>query len=529
MRSVIIKSAMLLTPCLFAGCDREKKVIQDPPNILIVIGDDISYPHMGAYGTGWVKTPGFDRVASEGILFRNAYTPNAKSSPSRACLLTGLNSWQLEEAGNHVPFFPLKFRSFMESLEKNGYVTGYTGKGWAPGVAIDSHGNNRQLTGKAYNESKLLPPSTGISDIDYAANFEEFLGSGDRTGPFCFWYGSLEPHRGYEYGSGVSKGNRRTDEITKVPAFWPDDEKVKIDMLDYAFEIEHFDKHLVEMLNILEKKGELENTLVIVTADNGMPFPRAKGQSYEYSNHMPMAVMWKKGIHNPGREVYDFISFIDIAPTLLDIAGLSADVAGMQVMQGASFSYIFKNRKKGIIDKKRDHVLTGKERHDVGRPGDVGYPIRGIVKEGFLYIKNYKPERWPAGNPETGYLNCDGSPTKSLILSMRRAGITSGYWKLSFGKRVDEELYNIGTDPECLINLSNDPGYNAVKRRLHDQMLDELQQQDDPRITGDGTVFDRYPYADNRTRDFYYRYMKGDISRKAAGWVDSTDFETEGF
>ena len=130
MRSVVIKSAILITPCLFTGCDSENKGIEDRPNILIVMGDDISYPHMGAYGTKWVRTPGFDRVASEGILFRNAYTPNSKSSPSRACLLTGLNSWQLEEAANHVPYFPQKFRSFMEILENNGYSTGYTGKGW---------------------------------------------------------------------------------------------------------------------------------------------------------------------------------------------------------------------------------------------------------------------------------------------------------------------------------------------------------------------------------------------------------------
>ena len=230
-----------------------------------------------------------------------------------------------------------------------------------------------------------------------------------------------------------------------------------------------------------------------------------------------------------GSTFYDFISFIDMAPTLMEAAGLLPDNTGMHAMQGNSFSYVFKNRKNGFIDKKRDHVLIGKERHDVGRPDDEGYPIRGIVKEGFLYVKNHEPERWPAGNPVTGYLNCDGSPTKSLILSMRREGITSEYWKLSFGKRDDDELYNIGVDPECMVNLSGDPAYNAVKRRLNDQLLDELQQQDDPRITGDGGIFDRYPYADGRTKDFYNRYIKGEISRKAAGWVDSTDFETEGF
>jgi arylsulfatase A-like enzyme len=531
MKAVYIKTTIIIAPWLLANCQRaaQEKDHRERPNILIVMGDDISYPHMGAYGTKWVKTPGFDRVAAEGILFRNAYTPNAKSAPSRACFLTGLNSWQLEEACNHTPRFPLKFRSFMESLEANGYYTGHTAKGWGPGMALDSIGNPRLLTGKSFNSKKKTPGTTGISDIDYAANFEEFLNAENGSKPFCFWYGSLEPHRVYEYGSGVSKGGKTTDEITKVPGFWPDDEKVKNDMLDYAFEIEHFDNHLVKMMEILEKRGELENTIIIVTADNGMPFPRAKGQAYEYSNHLPLAIMWGKGIKNPGRDVNDYISFIDIAPTLFDAAGISVAASGMHKMEGKSFTDIFSSRKKGFVDKKRDHVLIGKERHDIGRPDDTGYPIRGIIKDGFLYLKNYEPERWPVGNPETGYLNCDGSPTKTLILNLRRSGISSEYWMLNFGKRDDDELYNIGSDAECLINLAKDPGYNVVKRRLNDQLYDELLKQDDPRITGNGDIFDKYPYADSRTKDFHNSYMKGEIHRKTAGWVDSTDFETKGF
>lgn len=526
-----IRAGIIITPVLLTNCLRtsQEKLVKDRPNILIVMGDDISYPHMSAYGTSWVKTPGFDRVAGNGILFRNAYTPNAKSAPSRSCFLTGLNSWQLEEACNHTPRFPLKFRSFMESLEENGYYTGHTAKGWGPGIALDSTGKPRMLTGRAFNSKKIAPGTTGISDIDYAGNFEDFLDSGNDNKPFCFWYGSLEPHRVYEYGSGILKGGKRTDEINSVPGFWPDDEKVRNDMLDYAFEIEHFDIHLVKMLETLEKRGELENTIVIVTADNGMPFPRVKGQAYEYSNHMPLAIMWEKGIKNSGREIYDFISFIDIAPTLLDVAGISLNSSGMHIMQGRSFSDIFSGRKKGFVNKDRNYVLIGKERHDVGRPDDVGYPIRGIIKEGFLYLKNHKPERWPAGNPEAGYLNCDGSPTKSLVLNLRRAGISSEYWKLSFGKRADEELYNLDTDPECLINLSNDPGYNVVKRRLNNQLFDELLQQHDPRMLGNGDVFDNYPYPYKSHYDFYNRYIRGEVSRKAAGWVDSTDFETEGF
>ena len=527
MKLALIKSAIILSPCILNQCHagNKKDTTEDRPNILIAVADDISFPHMSAYGCSWIKTPGFDRVAKDGILFNNAYTPNAKSSPSRACMLTGRNSWQLEEAANHVPFFPPKYTTFMESLGKHGYEVGYTAKGWAPGVALDSTGIPRQLTGKAFDARTSQPPATGISSSDYAANFEDFLNSAKPGKPFCFWYGSHEPHRRYQYGSGVGIGGKKLSDIDKIFKFWPDNDIVRNDILDYAFEIEHFDNHLVKMLNLLEQRGQLENTLVIVTSDNGMPFPRLKGQEYEYSNHMPLAVMWGKKIKNPGRIVTDFISFIDLAPTILEVAGVSQSESGMQPVEGKSFTNIFNSRKKWGVDKSRDHVLIGKERHDVGRPDDVGYPIRGIVKDGFLYLINFKPQRWPAGNPETGYMNCDASPTKTLILNLKRSGGPDIFWNLSFGIRGEEELYNITSDPECINNLAGDPGLNNMKQKLRQQLLSELREQDDPRILGTGDIFDKYPYASEATRDFYNRYMKGELSWKDAGWIEPTDFE----
>ena len=522
-----IKSLALILPWIFVKCNTSAPEDSngEPPNILIAMGDDISFPHMGAYGTRWVRTPGFDRVAEEGILFSNFYTPNAKSAPSRACFLTGRNSWQLEEAANHVPFFPAKFKSFIEVLGENGYSTGYTAKGWAPGVALDSAGNQRQLTGKPFNSKRLTPPSKGISNNDYAANFEDFLNSRDINKPFCFWYGSNEPHRAYESGSGVRKGGKSLTEIVNVYGFWPDNQIVRNDILDYAFEIEHFDSNLRKMLDILEKKGELDNTIVIVTADNGMPFPRVKGQPYEYSVHMPLAIMWGKGIRNRGRVIRDYLSFIDIAPTLLEVAGIKQSENTMQPLEGKSFADIFRSGRNGYVNENRNYILTGQERHDVGRPDDAGYPVRGIIKDGFLFLRNYKPGRWPAGNPETGYLNCDGSPTKSLILMMRRSGITNEYWNMAFGLRGDEELYNITRDPECLNNLANNASYSNMKQNLQIVLYDELLKQKDPRIIGNGDIFDKYVYANKEQRDFYNRYINGRMFRKAAAWVDSTDFE----
>jgi len=495
----------------------------DRPNILFCVADDASYPHMGAYGCRWVKTPGFDQVAKQGLLFTNAYTPNAKCAPSRASILTGRNSWQLEEACNHWCFFPQKFTTYPEVLAEHGYFVGKTAKGWAPGIARDAAGRPRQLAGQPFDKRTAVPPARGISNTDYAANFHDFLDAAPTGKPWCFWYGGREPHRPYAFRSGVTKGGKQVADIDRVPDFWPDNGVVRNDMLDYAYELEHFDRHLMRILALLKKRGALDNTVVVVTADNGMPFPRVKGQAYELSNHLPLAIMWPRGIKHPGRTINDYVSFIDFAPTFMELAGLRWNATGMHASPGRSLTDIFNSDKSGTVNPNRDHVLIGKERHDVGRPHDWGYPIRGIVKGGMLYLRNFEPSRWPAGNPETGYLNCDGGPTKTEVLRTRGKPAEQHVWQPSFGKRPREELFDIRRDPECLANLADRAEYQQRKRSLETQLITELTSQHDPRLLGHGEVFDRYPYADPRNRNFYDRYLHGENLR--AAWVNRSDFQ----
>lgn len=499
------------------GCSDEAK--QKQPNILFCIADDISFPHMSAYGTPWVNTPGFDRVAQEGLIFMQAYTCNAKSAPSRSAIITGRNSWQLEEACNHWPKFPAKFKSYPEVLTESGYYVGFTGKGWGPGVAKDSTGQNRNLTGKRWSEIKLEAPTKGISAVDYAENFKAFFNNRPKDKPFCFWYGALEPHRGYEYASSIRSG-KSVNQIDSVPSFWPDNEIVRTDMLDYALEIEHFDKHLQSIIQTLEEAGELDNTIIVVTADHGMPFPRCKGQEYEYSNHIPLAVMWKNGIKNPGRIVNEKISVIDLAPTFLGLAGVDEKASGMQPITGRSFTDLLKDDPV-IAD--RDYVLIGKERHDVGRPHDQGYPIRGILRGDYLYLINFETRRWPAGNPETGYLNVDGSPTKTEVIQSRQKP-DDVYWNLSFGKRGEEELYNIRTDRECMTNLVDKDEFTELKGQMREELLEQLRLQEDPRIVADGSIFDTFEYQ-GAERMVWDRMKAGE--KMKLGYVNSTDFEPE--
>jgi len=234
-------------------------------------------------------------------------------------------------------------------------------------------------------------------------------------------------------------------------------------------------------------------------------------------------MMWKKGIRNPGRKIQDFVSFIDYAPTFLEIAGLPAAESAMQPIQGKSLLPILKSLQAGVVDAARDHVLLGRERNDVGRPNDAGYPVRAIVKGNFIYSRKYEPDRWPTGNPETGYLDTDGSPTKTVILNAKRNGTDTRNWDLAFGKRPAEELYQLDKDPFALNNLAANTAYAQVKNQLKAQMETELKAQQDPRMYGKGYLFDQYPYAEEKVRNFYERFTKGE--KLKAGWVNDTDFE----
>jgi len=479
---------ILADPSLTAGLSR--------PNILFIIADDASRNSMSVYGSNYVKTPNFDRIANEGLLFTNAYNCNPKCAPARACLVTGRYSWQLEEATNHNPFLSDKWAFYPYLLEEDGYFVGFTGKGWGPGVYKGVHrGRDQFLTpenpaGHPFNEKTLKAPYRGIGKGDYAGNFELFLDKKPDDQPFCFWLGTKEPHRGYEKDS-WKKDGRDLDDVV-VQDFYPDNETIRGDLADYAIEVEWFDTHIGRALTMLEERGMLENTLVIATSDHGMPFPRIKGQIYDEGFRVPLAVRWGAKI-KPGRVVTDFVTFPDVAPTIMGAVGLDPH----DQMTGASFLYALLSEGEGRIDATRDHTLLGKERHDTGRvDGDVfsvGYPARALRDDRFLYVRNFKPHRWPVGNPEYGYMNTDGSPTKSYLTNLDEGHPDYRYFELSFGKRPAEELYDIVEDPHCLSNLATSAEYRDVKEAMRVRMEKGLIAQKDPRILGEGEIFDRYP------------------------------------
>ena len=431
-----------------------KQKQQQKPNILFAISDDQSFPHTGAYGYSTVKTPNFDKIAREGILFNNAFSAAPGCSPSRASLLTGRHIWQIEEAGTHASSFQTKYITYTDLLDSAGYHVGYTGKGWGPGNWQIS-GRTRNPSGTQYSDIKDENVPEHISKIDYAANFEVFLTDRQLGQPFCFWYGGSEPHRRYKTGIGAENGY--DIESIEVPSFLPSSIEMKSDMADYLYEISHFDTHLGRMIKKLEEIGELDNTIIVVTSDNGMPFPRAKANMYEYGFHMPLAVRWGNKI-NGGRVVDDLVSLTDLAPTFLEIADVKhpSESTGAYPMIGNSIVNILKSPKSGIVDPSRKAIFGGRERHSSSRWNNLAYPQRAVRTHDFLYIKNFKPERWPAGDPlrydeqgnlVPGYHDIDDF-MESYVYINREDAESKKYFELAVAKRPMEELFDIKSDPE---------------------------------------------------------------------------------
>ena len=439
------------------------------PNIVLAIADDWSFPHAGAYGDGTVATPNFDRVAREGARFTHAFVAAPSCTPSRAALLTGQAVHRLQEGGNLHGFLPKSYAVYPDLLEAAGYVVGFTGKGWGPG-RFEPGGRTRNPAGPVFK------------------NFEEFMKERQVGAPFCFWFGSTDPHRPYEPGSGARSG-LQADRV-RVPKFLPDRADVRSDLLDYYFEVQRFDADVGRILEILERAGELDNTIVVVTSDNGMPFPRAKANVYDAGARVPLAIRWP-GIAKPGTAIDSFVSLTDIAPTLLEGAGLTAPAA----MTGRTLVPIL----KGESQPQRDRVFIERERHANVRRGDLSYPVRAIRTKDYLYIRNVRPDRWPAGDPELYFAvgpfgDIDGGPSKSALLDERADPTIARFFQLATSKRPAEELYDLRRDPEQLENVAGRAEHHAARERLRSDLEGWLRDTGDPRVTADDDRWDRFPY-----------------------------------
>lgn len=439
-------------------------------NILFCIADDWAWPHARAYGDRTVKTPAFDRVAREGALFQNAFCASPSCSPSRAAMLTGRAVHQLDEGGNLWGFLPARFETFPDALERAGYAVGHAGKGWGPGN-VQAGGRTRNPAGPRF------------------ASLERFLDQKRNDKPFCFWFGSQDPHRPYERGAGARSGLKTND--VRVPPFWPDMPEVRGDIMDYYFEVERWDRAVAALLKLLEDRGQLENTIVIVTSDNGWPFPRGKANLYDAGTHVPLAIRWP-GRVKPGTRLESFVNLYDLAPTLLDAAGLAVG----QEIAGRSLVPLMTGAEK---DGERARVFLERERHANVRAGDLSYPSRAVRTKEFLYIRNLRPERWPAGDPvmwkavgEFG--DCDAGVVKEVILGKRHDDAIKPFFELCFERRPAEELFDLRADPGQTNNLAGRSELSAAQQKLRSELDSWRQRTADPRLNSSDDRFEKAPY-----------------------------------
>ena len=460
------------------------------PNILFCISDDQSYYHTGASGDPVIETPAFDRIASEGLRFANAFCDAPTCGPSRSAILTGQPIWRLEEAGNIHSTLPAKFTTYTELLAKAGYHVGFTGKGWSPG-RLEPGGRSENPAGIEFSERTAKAPFKMMRNTDYAGNFEGFLDATGEDQPFCFWLGTSEPHRGYEGGIGKRTGKDPGKVV--VPPIFPDNDIIRNDILDYLTEIETFDQQVARAIALLESRGELDNTLVVITSDHGMPFPRAKASLYDAGTRVPLAMRWPGGIIEPGRDIEAFVNLSDLAPTFLEVVGLEVP----EMMVAKSVAEILGN--KPVED--RSAAFVAMERHDGCRKGGKGYPCRAIRTADYLYIHNFEPTRWPSGSPDASvcaralpYGEIDTAPTKTFLMENANDDRYAKLAALAFGMRPAEELYDLKNDPWQMNNLAGSDGVKVIQSEMRQRLFGHLKATRDPRVVGGTVDWDYYPY-----------------------------------
>ncbi|MCS1407076.1 MAG: Choline-sulfatase [Verrucomicrobia subdivision 3 bacterium] len=524
LRLLLALVILLASAVLFAHADNKR------PHILIAFADD-----WGKYASAYaartpgtpndvLQTPHFDRIAREGVLFHNAFVTSPSCTPCRSSLLSGQYFWRTGRGAilqgavwdNTIPTYPLL-------LKDAGYHIGHSYKVWAPGTprnapyGADTYAYNR--FGNRFNRfsqtvSAAKNPDRAQKDLlnEVRRNFQDFLSKRPADSPFSYWFGPTNCHRKWIQGSGAALWGLQPESLKgKLPPFLPDVPTIREDFADYLGEVQAFDAAVGVLIEELERIGELENTLILVSGDHGIPgFPRAKCNLYDFGVAVPLAVRWGNTIA-PNRQVDDFVNLMDLAPTFLEAAGVEIPF----VMTGKSLVPVLQAVGSGQIDLSRDFVVTGRERHvAAARPGFLPYPQRAIRTADFLYIRNFKPDRWPMGiapgfglpsgsfpsqkqlekDTFVAFADLDASPTKAYLGSVRNDNTMKSYVAYAFGRRSEEELYDLTKDPHQLHNVASQAFYQAVKTKLAARLNQVLEETKDPRIH-DEPIFERPPYA----------------------------------
>jgi uncharacterized sulfatase len=502
-------------------------------NILFLFADD-----WGRYASAYaradgrpspndvIRTPNVDRVAAEGVLFRNAFVNAPSCTPCRSSLLSGRHFFQTGRGAilrgaqwdASIPSFPLL-------LLEGGYQIGKSYKVWSPGTPADApFGGQRfgyEMAGRLPNqfsgavtkmvaEGESLEGARGRVLAQVRGNFDAFLADSTPGKPWLYFFGPTTTHRKWVKGSGKALWGIDPETLKgKMPPSLPDVTAVREDMADYLGECQAVDAYLGVLLRGLEESGQMERTLIVLSGDHGMPgVPDGKCNLYDHGTAVPLVVRMPGAV--PGRVVDDLVRLPDLAPTFLEVAGLPLP----EGLYGRSLLPLLQSQKTGQIDPGRNWVIFGRERHvDIAREAALPYPMRGLRTHDFLYIRNFAPDRWPLGEPRlvgdsaapsaaeleqdtmVAFADMDSSPTKAWLVAHRNEPEWRGHYQRAFGKRPAEELYDLRKDPAQSRNVAADPEYRADRERLAEDLLALLAAAMDPRLA-DPVPFELPPFTD---------------------------------
>ncbi|MEK7834355.1 MAG: sulfatase [Acidobacteriota bacterium] len=526
---------LLLTLQLFSSDAKQVVKAADKMNILFCHADDWGryasifaefekHPNLNQI----VKTPNIDRVAREGVLFRNAFVNAPSCTPSRSSLLSGryfFNTGRgaiLRDArwDAAIPSFPLLLRDA-------GYHIGETYKVWSPGSPVDApFGAGKYAYEKAgnlpndfsENVTAMIGKGATLAEArekifaQVRGNFDDFLADRKADQPFMYFFGATTTHRRWIKGSGKALWGIEPDALKgKLPAFLPDVPEIREDVADYLGEVQAWDAYVGLLLKRLEETGELEKTVIVVSGDHGMPgVTNGKCNLYDFGTGVTLAVRIP-GVKG-GRVVDDLVSLPDLAPTFMEIGGVKLPAG----LNNRSLWSLLQSGKSGHVDATRNWVISGRERHvHTARDGFLPYPQRALRTQEFLYIRNFAPDRWPMGDPKSvtannapsgqqleedtyaGFADMDASPTKAWLVAHRNDSKWRRHYDYAFAKRPAEELFDLSKDHQQMKNVAADPAYAKQKSKLAAQLMTILKEAGDPRVGNDPQAFERMLFVDD--------------------------------
>jgi N-sulfoglucosamine sulfohydrolase len=421
------------------------------PNVILFIADDVSWNDLGCYGNSAARTPHIDRLAAQGRRFDAAYLTASSCSPSRSSIVTGRyphNNGRASELHQpisaHLPWFP-------RLLRDAGYYTALSGKHHMTSDQ-PAAGESPQPAAFDHVDAGKLPGNSGGH-----ANWIKVLQERPKDKPFFGWFAALDAHRDWDGDREWRPelyGPQHEPARVIVPPFLHDDAATRTDLASYYNEITRFDYYIGQVVAELEKQGALANTLLLIMADNGRPFPRAKTRLHDSGMKTYFVAHWPAGLAQPGQPSASLVSAIDVAPTVLAAAGVPAAAT----MQGVSFLPVLKDPAASV----RRHAFSEHNWHDYEAHG------RAVRSEGYLYILNHRPAfAWQ------GPADSVRSPSHQALRAARdTTKLSPAQADVFLAPRPSEELYHTASDPHQLKNLAAEPQHRAVKVRLAKLLAD---------------------------------------------------------